>query len=199
MQQQPHFSHQPQAAYRPRKYAFLKLVGAWGIAIIVAIGIQAFAFQSYKVFGQSMEPTLQDGDYLIISKFGPTWSHVSRSDYVPERGEIIVIEPHDNPRLIKRVVGLPGERVVIRDGELRIFNGEHPEGFNPYQEFDVSSDNIAGNTTVEIPDNHIFLVGDNLTSGGSSDSRNQLGTVSTDDVVGSLTLRLWPPDNLDSF
>lgn len=184
---------------RPRSYAFLKLVAAWTVAILIAISIQAFAFQSYQVFGQSMEPTLHDGDYLIISKFGPTWSQISGGNYVPTRGDVVVIEPSGNPRLIKRVIGLPGERVVVRDGTLKVYNQQHPDGFNPYNNWnDIPDREVAGNIQTEIPEGQIFVVGDNVENGGSSDSRNHLGTVPTDAIIGSLSVRLWPPDSIQA-
>ncbi len=182
-----------------RDLSFLKLVLAWTIAIAVAIGLQSFVFQSYQVYGQSMEPTLQDGDYLIISKLEPTWYELRSNPYIPERGDIVVLEPANSPRLIKRVIGLPGERVAVRNGNLKVFNEEHPNGFDPYAAIDTPSANVSGDIKTTVPEDHIFVVGDNRTGSGSSDSRNQLGTVPTDDILGSLVLRLWPADSVETF
>lgn len=180
-------------------YAFLKLVLAWIVAILVALGLQAFVFQSYQVYGHSMEPTLQDGDYLIISKLGPTLSNFNREDYVPERGDIVVLEPSTGPRLIKRIIGLPQERVVIQNDNITVYNDDNPDGFDPYNKMGLKPVDVSGNITVDIPQDQIFVVGDNRSGNGSSDSRNQLGTVPTDDVLGSLVFRLWPIDGFDTF
>lgn len=199
-QQIPQYHHTPGQSVRPpRRFAFLKLALAWAAAIGIAITLQAFVFQSYQVFGQSMEPTLDDGDYLIISKLGPTFSSLRGDSYAPERGEIVVVEPSDGPRLIKRVIGLPGEEVQVRGGSLVVYNDAHTQGFEPYNDIDLPESDVAGNIETDIPDNHIFVVGDNRDSGGSSDSRNQLGTIPTDNVVGSLVLRLWPLDEAQTF
>lgn len=187
-------------ATKHRDYAFLKLVLAWVVAILVALGLQAFVFQSYQVYGHSMEPTLQDKDYLIISKVGPTLSNFQEEEYVPERGDIVVLEPNTGPRLIKRIIGLPQERVVVRNDNITIFNDEHPKGFDPYEKIGLDHVvDVSGNKTVDIPKDQLFVVGDNRNGSGSSDSRNQLGTVSTDDVIGSLVLRLWPIDGFETF
>lgn len=188
--------------YQPKKQrdsSFLKFVLAWALAIGLAIGLQSFVFHSYQVYGQSMTPTLQDGDYLIISKVGPTWHQLLGAPYVPERGDIVVLDPSNSPRLIKRVIGLPGERVVVESGTLTVHNQQHPEGFDPYTGLDTPPTQVSGNITTDIPDDHIFVVGDNRTGSGSSDSRNQLGTIPVDDVQGSLILRLWPADSVETF
>ena len=196
MEQQPPI-YQPNE--KPRNYAFLKLVLAWVVAIGIAVMLQSFVFQSYQVFGQSMQPTLDDGDYLIISKLGPTWSSITNNEYIPERGEIVVVDPEDSPRLIKRVIGLPGERVEVKDGNLTIINDQHPNGFQPYDDINMSDSEISGSINTDIPEGQLFVVGDNTGSGGSSDSRNQLGTVPTDNVIGSLVLRLWPIEGVQRF
>ncbi|PSO43584.1 signal peptidase I [Candidatus Saccharibacteria bacterium QS_8_54_8] len=184
---------------KPRDFSFLKFVIAWVVAITAAILLQAFVLKPFQVYGQSMEPTLQDGDYLIISKLESTWYYLQDEPYLPERGDIVVMDPADSPRLIKRVIGLPGERVVVENGELRVFNQQHPEGFDPYAALEVPPTRVSGSIETEVPAEHIFVVGDNRQSSGSSDSRNRLGTVPTENVVGSLVLRLWPATNLETF
>lgn len=84
------------------------------LAPIIAIFITLFVFQSYEVYGQSMETTLQNGDRLIVQKISKNWSKIRGKDYVPERGEIVVFsKPQfvsstagDVDHLIKRVIGL---------------------------------------------------------------------------------------------
>ncbi|MEX0748437.1 MAG: signal peptidase I [Candidatus Saccharimonadales bacterium] len=177
---------------------FIKLAVSWVIAILIALGIQHFAFQPYRVFGASMEPTLHPGDYLIISKLSTSWSNLRSDNYVPDRGDIVVFQAN-GVRLIKRVIGLPGETITIANGQVTVSNTEHPTGFDPYTQLGISPVQTSGELSVQVPDNEVFVIGDNRTGRNSGDSRNQLGTVSTDDIIGSLVLRLWPADTAKAF
>jgi signal peptidase I len=166
------------------------------IAFVLVQIINAFFFQSYKVFGSSMVPTLHDGDRLIISKLGKTTSKIRGKDYVPKRGDVIVfVDPlNSDLQLIKRVIGLPGERVVVKDGSLRVYNAQNPEGFNPDTSGIYKADlpKTSGENDVSVPDKHLFVSGDNREGSNSLDSRNELGTVPEDLVIGTLQVRIWP-------
>lgn len=190
----------PRSASRQRTIRALKILGSWALALLVALALQRYAFQSYQVFGQSMEPTLTEGDYLIISKLGATWADISRHNYIPERGEIVVIKsPLTGNRLIKRVIGLPGERITITNGRVTIYNQQFSDGFDPYQQLGLESSFTAGQLTTVVPDGNLFLIGDNREAGGSLDSRNDLGPVPSDDVIGKLVLRLWPFSKIHKY
>lgn len=176
-------------------------------APIIALLLTSFVFQSYEVDGPSMEQTLQNTDRLIVLKTGKTWSTIFRSHFIPKRGEIIVFTKNDSPnqngagnrQLIKRVVGLPGDRVVVSGGAITIYNKEHPDGFNPDANHKYT-DNIAkstpGNVDITVPQNEVFVAGDNRTN--SLDSR-YFGTVSSDDIVGNLVLRIYPFSKFEAF
>lgn len=179
-------------------FAFIKLILTWVIAISLAFSLHHFVFQSFQVFGASMEPTLHQGDYLIISKVGPSWADLRGKNYVPDRGDIVVVDT-GGVRLIKRVIGLPGETVVVTDGEVKIYTAENPEGFDPYQTLNLPPVYASGDLRVDIPSGEVFVIGDNRQDGNSLDSRNQLGTVPTEDIIGSLVFRLWPPRNAEIF
>lgn len=172
------------------------------VAFILVQIINLFFFQSYKVFGSSMVPTLHDGDRLIISKVGKTTSRIKRRDYRPQRGDVIVfIDPQRSDlQLIKRVIGLPGERVVVLDGKLTVYNTENPNGFNP-DNADYGKDlpRSSGENDVKVPENHIFVSGDNRAGSNSLDSRNELGTVPEENIIGTLKVRLWPFDDARFF
>ncbi|HEX9679294.1 MAG TPA: signal peptidase I [Candidatus Saccharimonadales bacterium] len=163
-------------------------------AVLLAFVINHVVFQSYEVFGQSMAPTLHEGDRLIISKLGKSWSSLLRRDYLPKRGEIIVFH---NPQsadvqLVKRVVGLPGDIIIVRDGQLFV---TPPDGSNTFNFDDVYGLDLVGATDkLEslVPAGKVFVVGDNRIPGGSLDSRNDLGTVPLGDIVGDLVLRIYP-------
>jgi signal peptidase I len=173
-------------------------------AFIIVQVINMFFFQSYKVFGSSMFPTLHDGDRLIISKIGRTSSRITRKEYVPDRGDIIVfVDPQrDDLQLIKRVIGLPGERVVVKSGEITVYNAEHPGGFNPDTSGIYQADlpeQKTGDVDVTVPKSHLFVSGDNREGSNSLDSRNELGTVPDDLVVGTLKVRLFPFNSAKFF
>ena len=193
-----------QQEYRPsnrrkkrRNNSFLKIALSWAIAIAIAIGLQQFVFQSYQVFGRSMEPTLSEGDYLIISKVGPSWSSIRGASYQPERGDIVVLEAN-NTRLIKRIIGLGGDTVRVAGGELTVTNEENPQGFDPYENA-LSTIPTSGDIQVRVPEGEVFVVGDNREGGNSLDSRNQLGTIPVEDIIGSLWMRLWPAGSAEIF
>ncbi len=178
-----------------------KIGGSWLIALVVALALQRYVFQSYQVYGHSMEPTLAEGDYLVISKLGVSLSDLRNHDYVPGRGDIIVLKsPLDQTRLIKRVIGLPGEQIKVRDGKVTIFNAEHPAGFDPYAELGLESTFTSGTQDdVTVPSDSVYVIGDNRSANGSLDSRDGLGPVPLSDIIGKLVLRLYPFSKIDRF
>lgn len=170
------------------------------ITIIIAIAlvqvINLFFLQSYRVYGSSMHSTLETNDRLIISKFGKTLSGITSGEYQPKRGDVIVFtSPVDSDlQLIKRVIGLPGERVVVKSGSITVYNQDYPDGFNP-DEGTSYEDNLprtSGNVDIRVPKDHIFVSGDNREGSNSLDSRNELGTVPEENIIGTLRVRVWP-------
>lgn len=200
---------QPQKPDKPRRAGWLSsykgllsVVQLFGGALLLAFFINQFIFQSYEVFGQSMSPTLQQGDRLIISKVSHSWHGLVNKDYQPGHGEIIVFH---NPRntstqLVKRVVGLPGDRVVVGNGTVTVFTDEKPEGYNPDEMFELDLGHTDGVVDVTVPENEIFVMGDNRLPNGSYDSRSsELGTVPIETVVGELVLRVFPLNGAKFF
>lgn len=173
-------------------------------ATVIAWALSLFVFQSYEVDGQSMTPTLQNKDRLIVSKLSKTVANISGSTFMPKRYQIIVFDvdegyKHEGKRqLIKRVVGLPGDQVVIKDGVVTIYNDEHPNGFLPDKErlqkdiFYPAGENI--DETVE--DDEVFVLGDNRDN--STDSR-VFGPIKTTAIVGILELRIYPFNKVEKF
>lgn len=176
-------------------------VALFGAAFLAAIAINAFIFQPYEVDGSSMEPTLQNGDRLIVFKLGRTWERITGGEFIPKRGEIVVFNKSnfDTTHLIKRVIGLPGERVVVEDSTITVYNDDNPGGFNPDPSFDVDFLPTNGSLDVRVEDGEIFVVGDNRVPGASLDSRSSLGNVPVSDIVGTLTLRIFPINSFDKF
>jgi len=185
------------------RYPFLK--DALSILIFVAtviLGtmlINSFVFRSFNVIGPSMQPTMFTGDRLIVNRLPITWSQLQNKQYIPERGQTIVF---DNPRytaglddeyIVKRVIGLPGERVVVENGQLRVFNNQNPAGFDPdTTHTDSPASPVSGVTDTIVPDGSIFVMGDNRVGSFSNDSRSGLGMIPLFDVIGPVSLRVWP-------
>lgn len=175
-------------------------------APLVALLLISFVFQSYEVDGPSMESTLQNRDRLIVVKTSRTWAKITNSHYIPDRYDIVIFTKpgfmdygHTTEKqLIKRVIGLPGERVVVHEGKVTVYNDEHPDGFNPDKSgaYTLMSDTTPGEVDLTVPKNEIFVAGDNRHN--SLDSR-YFGTVPVDEIVGTLALRIYPIDKAQKF
>lgn len=169
------------------------------IAPLLAIFITIFVFQSYEVFGMSMETTLQDGDRLIVQKFSKNWAAITGRDYLPQRSEIIVFDKPpflgsnsgDVQHLIKRVIGLPGDRVVVRDGKITIYNVDNPEGFDPDEGQEYAKDILTttGDVDITVSAGELFVAGDNRSN--SLDSRS-FGAIGVNSITGVATIRFVP-------
>jgi signal peptidase I len=175
-------------------------------APLVALALTAFVFQSYEVDGPSMESTLQNHDRLIVLKVPRTISRVTGNDYIPKRGDVIIfverrlpeLGNHQEKQLIKRVIGIPGDRVVVKDGLLTIYNAEHPNGFNPDKGTQYIKDvgTTPGDVDITVSKGEVFVCGDNRVN--SIDSR-YLGTVQSRDIVGKLIFRVFPLNKAELF
>jgi signal peptidase I len=186
--------------------SLLSTVLLLAIAPVIAFAITSFALQSYQVDGESMETTLQNNDRLIVDKMSRTFSRITGHQYVPHRGDIIIFNQANLPdtafgetkQLIKRVIGLPGERVVVQGGKITIYNKERPDGFNPDTTtgYKITAPTTAGDVDVTLQDNQIFVCGDNRPN--SEDSR-YFGPITTKDIVGKLVLRLLPVNKAQKF
>jgi len=153
-----------------------------------------------------MESTLQNRDRLIVWKVPRTVARITGNLFIPARGEIVIFikhgieefDPSQDKQLIKRVIGLPGERVVVRGNNITIYNDEHPEGFNPDSEgtYKIIDTDAQANVDMVIPDGEIFVAGDNRPN--SLDSR-VFGTVPASDIVGTLAYRIFPINKAEAF
>lgn len=174
-------------------------------ALLIALSLTIYVFQSYEVDGPSMETTLQNRDRLIVYKLSRTIARISGHPYIPNRGDIVIFSRKDSyefgtnqkRQLIKRVIAIPGERVVVKAGVLTVYNKQHPEGFRPddaaYGKVIVTT---PGEVDLTVKDNELYVCGDNRPN--SLDSRS-FGPISTDDIVGKLILRVYPFNKGQSF
>ena len=175
---------------------------------LLALFLINFVFQSYEVDGPSMETTLQNADRLIVWKAPKTIANITGKDYIPNRCDIIIfhtgggLEAGGDRQLIKRAVGLPGDRVVVKDGKVTVYNDENTEGFNPDEfcnnnsEFSKVTESNGPFTDYTVNEGEVYAMGDNR--GNSLDSRI-FGAVPSDMIVGKLEFRIYPFNKFEHF
>jgi len=152
------------------------------IALIIVIPIRYLVFQPFFVKGQSMEPNFANGDYLIIDELSYKFTE-------PKRGEVVVFKYPNDPsqRYIKRIIGLPGERIEVNSGKVVIYN---EQGAKALEESEyLSSIFTPGTVNLTLEGEEYFVLGDNRAA--SSDSR-RWGPLLEEEIVGKVYLRAWP-------
>jgi signal peptidase I len=184
----------------------LSTVAVLLIAPLVALFLTAFVFQSYQVDGPSMETTLYNNDRLLVWKVPKTWARITGSNYIPNRGDVVIFVERSvssygqNPdkQLIKRVIALPGERVVVKDDKVTVYNAQNPKGFQPDKTLPYGEviKETSGDVDTVVPKNQVYVMGDNRSN--SLDSR-AFGPVSATDIVGKLVVRVWPIGDMKAF
>jgi signal peptidase I len=148
-------------------------------AVVIALVINLFLAQATQVLGQSMEPNLHSTQRVVVEKVTYRFLHG------PRRGDIVVIDlPGQTEMLIKRVVGLPGESVEVRNGQVYIDGEQLDETWTVRP----GGGNYGPQT---IPPLRVFVMGDNR--GASNDSRS-FGPVAIEHVVGHAWFSYWPPE-----
>lgn len=186
-----------------------------GLGLIVFIAcvlvgtllINSFVFRSFNVDGPSMENTLHTGDRLIVNRLPITAAQIQNETYVPKRGQIIVFK---NPNfdditereqyVVKRVIAFAGERVTVKNGQVRVYNSENPGGFNPDESLDeAASLPTDGQVDTVVPEKNLFVMGDNRVGSFSCDSRDCMGPIPLYDVVGPVALRIYPFTQIRTF
>ncbi|MDY2997405.1 MAG: signal peptidase I [Faecalimonas sp.] len=168
----------------------LKELLGWIVYIAVIIGLTwliiTFVGQRTRVSGHSMEATLHDGDNLIVDKL----SYHFRE---PKRFEIIVFpyRHKENTYYIKRIIGLPGETVQVKDGYVYINGEKLDENYG----LEVMEDAGIAAEPIELGEDEYFVLGDNRNH--SSDSRDpSVGILHRDELIGRAWVRIWPLDSI---
>lgn len=165
-------------------WEFVKLIV---VSLLIIIPIRLYIAQPFIVRGSSMDTTFENGDYLIIDE-------VSYQFEKPHRGEVIVFRyPHDPSKyFIKRVIGLPGETIEIKDGVVTVKNDAYPEGFKLEENY-IQGETLPGSYK-QLGDKEYFVMGDNRPF--SSDSR-YWGSLDENYIIGRALVRLWPIEELE--
>lgn len=185
----------------PQKHILRDILGLVVFVVSVIAGaflLNTYIFQSFNVYGASMQPTLETNDRLVINKIPVTWKAIRGEPYIPPRGQVIVLENpllsagQEEQYLVKRVIGLPGERVVVENGSITVFNRGAPGGFNPDADYPNVQQPTEGKADTVVPDGEVFVAGDNRIGNNSLDSRDGLGTVPVELIAGPVYVRVFP-------
>ncbi|MBP6948552.1 MAG: signal peptidase I [Candidatus Pacebacteria bacterium] len=161
----------------------------WIISIIIIVKlVQAFIVQPFIVEGDSMLPTYVSKEFLLVDK-------LSYLLHEPKRGDVMIFKlyennnnPYEGKHLIKRVIGLPGERVVVYNGVTTIYNKSNPNGFILDERF-VENTLKTKSADITLDDHHYFMMGDNRAQ--SYDSRDW-GALDADSIRGQVLFRIFP-------
>ena len=176
------------------------------IAPLIAILLTMFVFQSYQVDGPSMETTLHNNDRLIVWKLARSWAKITHHVYVPNRGDVVVFTDarlgqfgqDPGKQLIKRIIGLPGDTVVVSGGTVTVYNAAKPGGFRP--DATLPYGKVIPVTGLDgewhIGKNQVFVMGDNRNN--SLDSR-LFGPVNATNIIGKLVVRVLPANTMKRF
>lgn len=170
------------------------------VALGLVFLIRTFLVQPFLVQGASMSPNFSDGNYLLIDEL----SYYLRN---PQRGEVVVFHfnqgSSENSSMvyyIKRIIGLPGEKIQIKDGKVTIFNQEHPGGMVLKEDYLPRGRETlvrpGGRSEFSLGEGEYLVLGDNRSY--SYDSRDW-GVARRDWMVGVARFRLWPPKDLQVF
>ncbi len=163
---------------------FLSLVACFAIALIMAVCIRLFVFELVRVDGNSMKPTLYDGQTLFVEKISLHTNQIQRGDIV------IVHYPGRSGAYVKRVVALAGDVVEVKDGYLYL-NGvkqEEPYTLDETMHWDTEK-------TV-VPEDCYYVMGDNRND--SMDSRS-IGSITKEDMIGKALFVIWPISAIHSL
>jgi len=162
------------------------------IALVIIIPIRYYLIQPFFVRGASMEPNFSNGQYLVIDELSYRFDD-------PTRGDVIVFKyPLDPSKYyIKRIVGLPGEEIRIKDGQIFIYDTDSSQEIALDESLYLSGETFTlGQVNFSLDEQEYFVLGDNRQS--SSDSR-QWGALPQDNIVGRVWLRAWPFNLAETF
>ena len=184
---------------------FIFIVGV----IIGTLLMNNFIFRSFNVDGPSMESTMYTGDRLIVNRLPLTVSSLQNKPYIPDRGQVIVFKNpnytpsagQDSENIVKRVIAFAGERVTVKDGIVTVYNQESPKGFNPDTDYNNNEPGqpTSGDVDTVVPEGTIFVMGDHRQGNFSCDSRDCMGPIPLFDIIGPVSVRIFPFNKIRTF
>ena len=163
---------------------FFEILQTFVLSAAIFVIIYLFAAQPHLVKGSSMEPNLLNGDYILTEKISSRFGD-------PQRGEVIVFKAPNRPDTdyIKRVIGLPGERIKVENGKIFINGKQLDESYEPSDFMTYSGRFLSENEEFLVPADEFFVLGDNRSQ--SSDSR-EFGPIPKSSIIGHALIRYWP-------
>ncbi len=172
------------------EHPILEIIRFSIIALLIVIPIRMFVAQPFIVSGASMEETFFHNEYLIVDQIS---YHLGQ----PQRGDVAIFRYPQDPSkfFIKRIIGVPGDTVVIDGNRVSIVNEIHPDGIELNEPY-IKSMNANTFLTETLGPREYFVMGDNRNE--SSDSR-VWGVLQEENIIGRAFLRLFPPSNLGVF
>ncbi len=173
------------------KEYFFEIVKIVVISLVIIIPIRFYVIQPFIVEGDSMTPNFHDGEYLIVDE-------ISYRFKAPERGQVVIFHPPQSPATyyIKRIIGLPGETVELKDGKIYIYNQDFPQGKSLDEAVYLTNSAVNELTKITLQDDQYYLIGDNRNN--SLDSR-RLGPINLKNIKGKAWLRAFPFSNFTIF
>jgi signal peptidase I len=166
---------------------FVEFLVILAVAFVLVFGfVRPFVLEAFRIPSESMVPTLEVGDRVFVNKFIYRFTE-------PEKGDVVVFESVNGGEedLIKRIVGVAGDEVEVRNGTLLV-NGEDRE--EPYLNRSLPFNGSYGPSVV--PEGHVFVMGDNRAN--SADSR-VFGPLPIENIEGEAFVRFWPPLRIGSL
>mgnify|MGYP001171175896 CR=1 FL=1 len=186
----------PEPVQRPARHSSTRNTLEWVAviigAVLVALLIKTFVVQAFRIPSESMVPTLEMGDRVLVNKLSYDAHDLNRGDVVVfSRPENLPAGPDEPEDLIKRVIGLPGDELLTKDGQLYV-NGKLLE--EPYLPEGTPTYGI--DQTLTVPEGKILVLGDNREN--SSDGR-VFGPIAEDTIIGRAFMIMWPPGRIGAL
>ncbi len=166
-----------------------EIIKLFVMSLAIVIPIRYFLFQPFVVKGDSMLPNFNSGDYLIVDEISYRFKN-------PERGDVIVFKYPQNPsyRFIKRIIGLPGETIEIKNNEVAVYSKDEQKQILNETLYIPDSKKTYGDIRIKLKENEYFVLGDNRPY--SSDSRSW-GPLPKENIIGKVFIRLFPFGAID--
>jgi len=162
------------------------------VAVVSVFLIRTFLVQPFLVSGESMSPNFSNGDYLLVDE-------LTYKFRTPERGEVMVFKYPKDERtyFIKRIIGLPGEKIQVKDDKVTVFSDQNKDGLVLNESYLPRGVVTNGNgELITLGKNEYFVLGDNRSA--SFDSRTW-GVLTAKEIIGLARFRLWPVENIRAF
>jgi signal peptidase I len=186
-----HAPNSPEPQEKKKEGFWSEIIRFTLFALIIVLPIRLFIAQPFIVSGASMDPTFETGEYLIVDQLSYRLSN-------PNRGEIVIFKyPKDESKyFIKRIIGLPGEKVEIDGTQVTVYNKQYPEGLKLNEPYIIDRNEKEDHMVIELKDDQYFVMGDNRRQ--SSDSR-AWGTLPRNLIIGTPFVRLFPINRMGIY